>query len=153
MILLTNINTMKHKKIYTINKYISNYKKGNSMQKYLFVALSIGILLMAIMAFEQGKPTPKAPIYLEIKKFSPYYLEKRFGGLQIMSKKDEKFKEKPDNVELFHRLDFLEKEWGKKHLKIVDNKIIVLDDNGSETAKLPLSTEENAQFAHSFYGI
>ena len=123
------------------------------MQKYLFVALSLGLLFMAIMAFQQGKPTTKAPIYQELKKYSPYYIEKRFGGLQIMSKKDEEFKEKPDNIEVFRRLDSLEKEWGERHLKIENNQVVVLDDNGTELTKLPIATQLDNNFLHSFYGI
>jgi len=123
------------------------------MQKYLFIALSMALLFMAMMAFQQGKPTSKAPIYVEIKKFSPYYLDKRFGGLQIMSKKDENFKEKPDNIEVFHRMEFLEKEWGKKHLKMVSNELIISDDNGTELVKLPISHKEDSAFIHRYYGI
>jgi len=123
------------------------------MQKYLFMALSVGLLLMTFMAFQQGKPTSKAPIYKEIKLYSPYYIDKRFGGLQIMSKTDTNFKEKPDNIDVFHRLDYLEKTWGKKHLKIVENQLTVLDDNGTSIATLPIVSQENNNFIHTFYGI
>ena len=63
------------------------------MQKYLFMAIGLALILMSVIAFQEGKPTPKAPIYQEIQKYSPYYLDKRFGGLQIMSKIDKDFKE------------------------------------------------------------
>ena len=123
------------------------------MKNYLFIALSIGLTFMAFMAFQQAKPTPKAPIYKEVQKYSPYYIDKRFGGLQIMSKVDESFKEKPTNMELFHRLEFLEKEWGKTHLKVVNNQLEVMDNNASTIATIPLSTQNNSRFVHSFYGI
>ncbi len=123
------------------------------MKKYLFPALAIALTFMAIMAFQQAKPTPKAPIYKEVQKYSPYYLDKRFGGLQIMSKTDEKFKEKPTNMEVFHRLEFLEKEWAKTHLKLLNNKLTVIDDNGTEKTTLSVSSNEDKQFIHSFYGI
>jgi len=123
------------------------------MQKYLFMAISLALLLMAVMAFQQAKPTPKAPIYKEVKKYSPYYLDKRFGGLQIMNKEDENFKEKPDNIEVFHRLEYLEKEWAKTHLKLVENQVIISDNNGTEVIKLPITTKEDSSFMHSFYGI
>ena len=123
------------------------------MKNYLFIALSLGLTFMAFMAFQQAKPTPKAPIYKEVKKYSPYYMDKRFGGLQIMSRVDESFKEKPTNMELFHRLEFLEKEWGKTHLKVVNNQLEVMDNNASTIATIPLSTPNNSSFVHSFYGI
>ncbi len=123
------------------------------MKKYLFPTMAIALTFMAIMAFQQAKPTSKAPIYKEIQKYSPYYIDKRFGGLQIMSRDDEKFKEKPTNMEVFHRLEFLEKEWGKKHLKLANSKVIVLDNNQTEISSIPLSTSKDMEFIHSFYGI
>jgi len=123
------------------------------MKKYLFPLLAIALTFMVIMAFQQAKPTPKAPIYKEVKKYSPYYLDKRFAGLQIMSKTDEKFKEKPTNMEVFHRLEYLEKEWAKTHLKLVENQVIISDNNGTEVIKLPIKTKEDSNFIHSFYGL
>ena len=123
------------------------------MQKYLFMAIGLGLILMSIIAFQQGKPSTKAPIYKEVKKYSPYYLDKRFGGLQIMSKIDIEFKEKPKNIELFSRLDDLEGTWGKGHLKIVKKQLTVLDDNGTVTATIPINSQEDNNFLHTFYGI
>ena len=123
------------------------------MKKYLVIALGIGFSLLTINAFIASKPSAKAPIYKSIKVYSPYYLDKRFGGLQIMSKLDPEFKEKPDNMEVFHRLEFLEKEWGKTHLKVVNNQLEVMDNNASTIATIPLSTPNNSSFVHSFYGI
>jgi hypothetical protein len=123
------------------------------MQKYLFMAIGLALILMSIVAFQEGKPSTKAPIYKELKKYSPYYLEKRFGGLQIMSKTDKEFKEKPKNIELFRRLDYLEKSWGKNHLKIVENKLTILDNNKTVITIVPIKSKEDSNFLHSFYGI
>ena len=123
------------------------------MKKYLFIALTLALTFMAIVAFQEAKPTSKAPIYKEIQKYSPYYLDKRFGGLQIMSKKDKEFKEKPTNMEVFHRLEFLEKEWGKTHLKMIDSQVAILDENGTTISTLPINTQVDNGFVHSFYGI
>ena len=123
------------------------------MKKYLFPALTIALTFMAIMAFQQARPTPKAPIYKEVQKYSPYYIDKRFGGLQLMSKTDESFKEKPTNMEVFHRLEYLEKEWAKTHLKLLKNKLIVVDNNGTEVTTFAVSSNEDKKFIHSFYGI
>ena len=123
------------------------------MKNYLFIALTIGLTLLAFNAFQSAKPSPKTAIYQAIKPYSPYYIEKRFGGLQIRSKSDENFKEKPDNMEFFHRLEFLEKEWGKTHLKIQDNTLLILDQNGSTQATLPIPSPKDQQFLHQYYGI
>jgi hypothetical protein len=123
------------------------------MKKYLFFALLAGFTFVTIIAYQEAKPVSKAPIYNKIKEYSPYYIDKRFGGLQIMSKIDKEFKEKPTNMEVFHRLEFLEKEWGKTHIKVVENQVIILDDNKTELTKFPISTEEDSQFMHNFFGI
>ena len=123
------------------------------MKKYLFFALLAGFTFVTIVAYQEAKPIAKAPIYQKIKEYSPYYIDKRFGGLQIMSKVDKEFKEKPNNMEVFHRLEFLEQEWGKTHLKVVENQVVVLDDNKTELIKLPILTPEDSKFMHSFFGI
>ncbi len=123
------------------------------MKKYLFFALLAGFTFVTIIAYQEAKPLPKAPIYNKIKEYSPYYMDKRFGGLQIMSKIDKEFKEKPSNMEVFHRLEFLEKEWGKKHIKIIENQVVISDNNKTELIKIPIKTEEDSRFIHSFFGI
>ena len=73
-----------------------------SFKKYLPVALVLGFILFGLDAFFQSKPSSKNKrIYKTVQKYSPYYLDKRFGGLQIMSKEDPEFKEKPNNMTLF----------------------------------------------------
>jgi len=123
------------------------------MKNYLFIALTLGLSFMAFIAFQQAKPTAKEPIYKEIKNFSPYYIDKRFGGLQIMNKEDSEFKEKPTNMELFHRLESLEKTWAKTHLQIKNNELIINDNNGTEKGKILIKTDKEMLFVHTYYGI
>ncbi len=96
-------------------------------------------------------PSPKAPIYRDIKLYSPYYLEKRFGGLEIVSRADSSFKEKPDNLEVFHRLEALEREWGREHLKVDGETLIIFDSNGT-VAKIPIRSDMDREFLRKFYG-
>jgi hypothetical protein len=121
--------------------------------KYLIFALTLGFFLMGFNAYQEAKPTPKAPIYKKIRNYSPYYLEKTFGGLEILSKNDSKFKEKPNNMEIFHELEALEKKWGKNHLKIKNNNLIILDNNKTILKKLPIKNQIDKNFIHKFYGI
>ena len=123
------------------------------MKNYLFIALTLGLSFMAFMAFQQAKPTPKEPIYKEIQKFSPYYIDKRFGGLQIMSREESEFKEKPTNMEIFHRLEFLEKAWGREHLTIKENQLLIKDNQGKESHQIPIKTDREKLFIHNYYGI
>ena len=126
----------------------------NSMKKYLPIALLIGFILFGLDAFFQSKPSSKNKrVYQTVQQYSPFYLDKRFGGLQIKSKEDPEFKEKPTNMTLFKEFERLEKVWGKKHLKIKDNTLIILDNNGSQLSSLPLQTKEEIDFVHRYYGI
>ena len=126
----------------------------NTLKKFLPIALVAGFLIYGLDAFFQSKPSNKnARVYKTVQKYSPYYLDKRFGGLKIMSKEDPEFKEKPTNMTLFKEFERLEKTWGQSHLKIEGNTLIVLDNNGSEQEKLIFQTQEESDFAHHFYGI
>jgi len=124
------------------------------MSKYLIWGLAIGFLLLGVNAFLESKPQAKNPrIYKEIKKYSPYYLDKRVTGLDIKSREDADFKESPNSMEVFHRLDALEQAWGKKHLKLDHSTLIIVDNNGSTLATLPLQNSDESDFVHRFYGI
>ena len=124
------------------------------LSKYLLPALFIGFLIFGLAAFMQSKPSHKnARVYKAVQQYSPYYLDKRFGGLQIMSKEDPEFKEKPNNMTLFKEFERLEKAWGKTHLKLQNNRLIILDDNGSQQAVLPLQNQEELEFVHRYYGV
>jgi hypothetical protein len=126
----------------------------NSIKKYLPLALMLGFLALGISAFIESKPSHKNErVYTTVKKYSPYYTDQRFGGIRIMSKEDPEFEEKPDNMVLFKRLDELEKSWAQKHLKVENNVLIILDNNGTQQATLPLNTQEEISFTHTFYGI
>ena len=128
--------------------------KMNTLKKFLPIALAAGFLIYGLDAFFQSKPSDKnARVYKTVQTYSPYYLDKRFGGLKIMSKEDPEFKEKPNNMTLFKEFERLEKAWGKTHLKIVANTLIILDNNGSEQAKLPLQNKAELDFAQAFYGL
>jgi hypothetical protein len=142
------------KKFYTvINKFQGNYLMKN-FKKFLPIALIIGFILFGLDAFLQSKPSTKNKrIYKAVQEYSPYYLDKRFGGLQIMSKEDPEFKETPNNMTLFKEFEHLEQKWGKKHLKIENSQLIISDNNGSVLSTLFLQTKEELDFAHNYYGI
>jgi len=124
------------------------------MKKILFLALSAGFLIFGFSAYMQSQGSAKNKrVYQAIHPFSPYYLEKRFGGLQIRKKGDETFKEKPSNMEVFHRMDALEKAWGKTHLTLTGSTLTVHDNNGTTLETLTLKTPNEKQFVHTFYGL
>ena len=125
-----------------------------TLKKLLPFALLIGFMLFGLSAFIQSKPSTKNDhVYKTVQKYSPYYMDKRFGGLTILNKEDPEFKEKPNNMTLFKEFERLEKTWAKTHLKLESNTLIILDNNGSVQATLPLQTKEELDFAQEFYGL
>jgi len=126
----------------------------NSLKKYLPIALVLGFFIFGLDAFMQSKPSAKNErVYKAVQTYSPYYLDKRFGGLQIMSKEDPEFKEKPTNMTLFNEFSRLEKLWAKTHLKLENSNLIILDNNGTQISSLLLQNIEEIDFVHQYYGI
>ena len=126
----------------------------NKLRKYLPFALFLGFFLFGLNAFLESKPSSKNErIYKAVKKYSPFYIDKRFGGLQIMNKEDSSFKEKPTNMTFFKEFERLEREWGKKHLKLEKSTLLILDNNGSTKATLPLHDNKEIAFVHNYYGV
>ncbi len=124
------------------------------MKRLLFLALSLGFLLFGVGAFLQSQPSAENKRVHEIlKHYSPYYLDKRFGGLSILSKQDKEFKEKPSNFELFHRLEILERQWAATHMKLENNRIVIKDDNHTIIGNVLLKNKDELEFVHKYYGI
>ena len=125
-----------------------------AFKKILPFALILGFILFGLDAFLQSKPSTKNKrIYKAVQVYSPYYLDKRFGGLQIMNKEDSEFKLTPNNMTLFKEFERLERTWGEKHLKLQSNQLIIVDNNGTQLSSIPLNTTEELDFIHRFYGI
>ncbi|NOR58181.1 MAG: hypothetical protein GQ474_06635 [Sulfurimonas sp.] len=124
-----------------------NVKKG------LIFGLLFGFLVLGILSMQRATPNNKEErIYKAIKVYSPYKLEKRMGGLTIVNKLTGK-KEKPSAAEVLHRLDELDQEWGKDHLVVKDNDVVILGDNNQTVVKIFIETEKERTFLKTFYGI
>ena len=126
----------------------------DKIKKYLPFALFLGFFLFGLNAFLESKPSSKnARVYKTVQEYSPFYIDKRFGGLQIMSRENSSFKEKPNNMTFFKEFERLEKEWGKKHLKLDNNTLLILDNNGKTKSTLPLNSRDEIEFVHHYYGV
>ncbi len=125
-----------------------------SFKKFLPIALLLGFVLFGLEAFFQSRPTPKnARVYNSVQKYSPFYLDKRFGGLQIMNREDSEFKEKPTNITLFKEFERLERIWGQTHLKLENSNLLILDNNGSLQDTFIIKSKQELDFIRSYYGI
>jgi len=126
----------------------------NALKKYLPFALFLAFLLFGLDAFLQSKPPAKNErVYKIVQKYSPYYIDKRFGGLEILSKEDKEFKEKPNNMTFFKEFSRLEKAWGKKHMKRDGQTVTITDNNGTTVATISLQNKEELDFVRSYYGL
>jgi len=123
------------------------------VKKGFFVGLAFAFFALGFMAIQKATPDAKSNrIYKAIKIYSPYKFEQSMGGLTIINTKTDE-KEKPDAADTLYRMDELDKIWGKKHLKIVDNDVIVLGDNNQTITKLFLKDNKEKSWVKKFYGI
>ncbi|WP_297485520.1 hypothetical protein [Sulfurimonas sp.] len=124
-----------------------NAKKG------FFLGLLFAFFALGFIAIQKATPPAKADrIYKEIKVYSPYKFEKRMGGLAIVNTRTGE-KEKPNAADALYRMDDLDKQWGKKHLKIVANDVIVLGDHNQTVTKIFIKTTKERVWLKKFFGI
>jgi len=126
----------------------------SKMSKYLPIALAIAFFLVGFNVFLESKPEAKNKrVYSIVKEYSPYYIQKRFGGLRILSKEDKEFKMEPSSIEFFKELHKLEKEWAKSHLKLEGNTLLILDNNATVVKKVELKNQKELDFVKKYYGV
>jgi hypothetical protein len=114
----------------------------------LFALLGIFYFIVQIK-----KPSKNQRIYAIIQEYNPYYHDRRFGSLQLLTNKDPNFTGNLKNLVLYKQFKKLERAWGEKHLKIDQDQLIILDDNGTVLSKVILETEDEKTFLHDYYGI
>jgi hypothetical protein len=56
-------------------------------------------------------------------------------------------------MEVFHRLEALEKKWGKRHLELQGKSLSIKDNHNSVIKTIPLENQKELDFIHTFYGI
>ncbi|MEA3521978.1 MAG: hypothetical protein U9R50_03310 [Campylobacterota bacterium] len=124
-----------------------------SVKKGLFVGFLFAFLVLGFVAMQRAMPEAKEDrIYKEIKVYSPYKLEKRVGGLTIIDSRSGN-KEKPEAAEVLHRMDELDSKWGKKHLRVENNYLVVLGENNQSIVKIFIETTKEREWLQKFYGI
>ncbi|NPB04494.1 MAG: hypothetical protein GXO39_08820 [Thermotogae bacterium] len=117
-------------------------------------ALGAVMAFLAAVAFIIGRPPHRDPrIYPLVREYAPFKIEKALGGLKILRKDNPDFKEEPDAVNFYPRLQELERQWARTHLKLEEHTLKILDDQGNIRKEIPLKNDSEVQFIHSYYGV
>ncbi len=124
-----------------------NVKQG------LFLGVIFAFFILGAVSMQRAMPSAKEDrIYKAIKVYSPYQFEKYVGGLKIVDKRDGRV-EKPNASEVLLRMDELDKEWGNKHLKVVENEVEIIGENNQTITKIFLQSEAEKNWVKQFFGI
>jgi len=124
-----------------------------NVKKAVLAGVIFAAIVMGVLSMQRAMPDAKNErMYKEITKYSPYYMEKTIGGLTIIDKRDGR-KEKPSAAEVMHRMDELQKEWGQKHLRVVENDLIIMGENNQTIVKVFIQEHNERKFLEEFYGI
>jgi hypothetical protein len=122
--------------------------------KKLGFALGAVMIFLAGVAFIMGRPPHRdARIYPIVQHYTPFRVENGLGGLKILRKDNPKFKEEPDAVNFYGRLQELERQWAKTHLKLRGDTLEILDDQGKVVKSVPLKNAEEKRFVQTYYGV
>ncbi len=119
----------------------------------LFLGVLFAFFVLGFIAIQKATPDAKPHrMYKEIKIYSPYKFEKTIGGLAIIDTRTGT-KEKPDAADALYRMDELDQKWGKNHLKIVENELVVLGDYNQTVSKIYIQTKKEKSWLKKFFGI
>ncbi len=111
------------------------------MSKKLLVFIAITFLALSIGSLLVNMPEKKnTHIYNELKKYFPYKLKKELSGVDIVDSRTGKDLD-IDNAKVFLVYDDLLKKWGKEHIKLKGD-ILILYDNDRILQKIKLTKEE-----------
>ncbi len=124
------------------------------MTKHLLpFALAAGLLFFGYQAYDAAKPEKREKrVYEELKVYIPYKIEKRVGGLSIISTLNDT-KEKPPATQVYKRLDQLEKIWGKEHLRLDGEDLLVLDKDKKTLKIIKLENVEEMLYIKNFFEL
>ena len=125
-----------------------------SMKKALIFGFFTAFLILGIVSMKRAIPegAKEERIYKAIKVYSPYVVEKKVGGLNIIDKRSGE-KESPSAKEFLFRLDELDKNWGKDHLRVEGNEVLVMGENNQTVARIFIENNKERDFLKSFFGI
>ena len=118
--------------------------------KKLVWAMFFGFLFVSFAFFYGNLPAPKNKrVYEAILPYFPYKIKKELGGIDIVdTRKNEDLD--VNNAQAYIVYDELLKKWGKKHLRLQGDTLLIYDDQNNIVKKLSLSPQEKA-WVQSFF--
>ncbi|WP_457597105.1 hypothetical protein [Hydrogenimonas sp.] len=118
-------------------------------RKTLYALMAV-FAFLSISALIMNMPEKKDRAVVDaIAPYFPYEITKTIGGLDLLDKRTGE-KLKLDNAKVFLAYDHYLKEWGKTHLKLEGDTLLILDDEGKTVKKVALPPEQSA-FVRSFF--
>lgn len=121
--------------------------------KVVYAVIAV-LIFLTVSAFIMGRPSHRdSRIYPIVRQYSPFIIENGLGGLKIKRKDNPDFKEEPDAVNFYQRLNVLERDWAKSHLKVNGNRLMIYDKNGSIVKEVELKSDKEKRFIKEYYGV
>jgi hypothetical protein len=118
-------------------------------KKLIYVLMAV-FAFLAISALIVNMPEKKDPAVIDkIKPYFPYEITKTMGGLDLLDKRTGE-KLKLDNAKVFLAYDHYLKKWGKTHLKLEGDTLVILDDEGNRVDEMALTPKQSA-FVKQFF--
>ncbi len=111
---------------------------------FIFIFLSFSYLILNMPEQKNER------VYNEILKYFPYEIKKEFGGLDIVDKRDGKDLDVA-NTKVFLAYDELMKRWGKDHLELKGDELIIKDDTNKSVEIVKLQNSDEKKFVKSFF--
>lgn len=119
--------------------------------KKIFILLSVVFLFLSIMALVVNMPENKdKTVMKKLRPYIPYELTKTVGGLDIVDKRTGK-KMKIDNAKVFIALDDFTKKWGKTHLRLQTDTLLILDEENKTIDTMQLTPTQRNFVRHFFF--
>ncbi len=112
--------------------------------KKLIWAMLAGFIFVSFALFYANLPAPKNKrVYEAILPYFPYKIKKELGGLDIEDVRKHKDLD-IDNAKVYVVYDRLLQEWGKKHLRLEGDMLVIMDANKTVQKKIALNPNERA---------
>ncbi len=123
------------------------------MSRKMFIGLIFIFVFLSAVTFITSMPQPKnARIDAALKPYMPFVLQKELKGLTILNTKTGTIY-KPKLNDVYKRLDQLEQQWGKKHLRLTNDILSVVNDQNKTIKNIQIKTKKEASFVHRFFKI